>query len=93
MIAKDTPVWDTNQKGHGSVWRVGVSPDTQQQYLYVGDGQNLKIWILIRSVLQLVGSIETGTNHHMAGADSKGNLYTTGGRSPKRFVMKSDGPH
>ena len=89
ILAKETPVWEGPGTGHGSVWRVGFSPDTGQQYLYIGDGQNTKIWILTRKDLQVVGSFDTnGALHHMAGADSRGNLYTTGGRRPKRFVPK-----
>lgn len=36
----------------------------------------------------MLGSFDVGGTHHMAGADSKGNLYTTGTRSPEKFQFK-----
>jgi hypothetical protein len=65
------------------LFRVGFSADPQQQYLYVA--RNSKIWILRRHDLHVLGSFDVGGSHHMAGADSKRNLYTTGRRSPEKF--------
>ena len=75
--------------GLGSTWGAGLSADPAQQYLYVGG--NGTIWILRRSDLQLLGSFESGGTHHIAGADSKGNLYTTGRSGmPERFLYQGD---
>jgi DNA-binding beta-propeller fold protein YncE len=74
--------------GNGSTWRAGFSADPEQRYLYVPDSPNSQIWILRRSDLEILGSTYSRGNHHMAGADSKGNLYTTGSRSPRRLLFK-----
>jgi uncharacterized protein GlcG (DUF336 family) len=55
---------------------LALSPDPAQQFLYVGNGQDIAI--VERSTLQLVGSIKVpgmiGGGHHIA-SDSKGNIY------------------
>lgn len=71
----------------GSIWRIGFSADPEQRFAYVADSRKSKIWILRRNDLQVVGSFDSRGNHHMAGADSKGNLYSSGGRSPQKFVL------
>jgi hypothetical protein len=76
--------------GSGSVFRVGFSGDPEQRYLYVGDNSSGKFWILGRKDLRVLGSTDSGRgNHHMTGADSKGNIYGTGGRSPRRLLFKA----
>ena len=97
VIAKDTPAGagitlkgplsqGITRAGVGSAFRVGFSADPEQHYLYVAGGG--KIWILRRSDLQLLGSFDAGGTHHMAGADSKGNLYITGSGWPERFLYQ-----
>lgn len=55
---------------------LALSPDREQQFLYVGNGP--EITVVERKSLQIVGSIKpaglTGAGHHIA-TDSKGNLY------------------
>ena len=55
---------------------LALSADPDQQFLYVGNGQD--IVILDRKALEIVGSIAVpgmiGGGHHLA-TDSKGNLY------------------
>src|SRR5262249_27614768 len=46
-LLKETVV-SPNTKGTGSVWDIALSRDPQQQFLYVADGQNQKIFILRR---------------------------------------------
>ena len=99
VIAKDTPAGagitlrgslsdGITRAGVGSAFRVGFSADPEQQYLYVaGVG---KIWIVRRSDLHVLGSFDAGGTHHMAGADSKGNLYTTGREKPERFLYQGE---
>ena len=55
---------------------LALSPDRDQQFLYVGNGP--EITVVERKSLQIVGAIKpaglTGAGHHLA-TDSKGNLY------------------
>jgi hypothetical protein len=55
---------------------LALSPDREQQFLYVGNGP--EITVVERKSLQIVGAIKpagfTGAGHHLA-TDSKGNLY------------------
>jgi DNA-binding beta-propeller fold protein YncE len=73
FVAKET-------LGLGAIWDLELSPD--QKYIYVGDGQNNKIWILLRDSLQVIGSFaEPGSGPgqlsgvNALAVDSKGNLY------------------
>lgn len=89
VVAKDTPAgMGAGTTGWGSTFRVGISDDREQRYLYVADLMNAKVWILERRDLALLGSFECRGIHHIAGADSEGNLYASGGRSPQRFLFK-----
>jgi hypothetical protein len=95
FISKDT-------HGQGSVWDIEFSPDPAQKFMYVADGTNQKVWILLRETQQIIGSFgERGTNPgqfntavHDIAVDSKGNIYTgeaeTGGRIQK-FAIKNAG--
>jgi len=86
FVARDT-------RGAGSVWDIEFSPD--QQFMYLADGGNQKIWILRRATQEVLSSFggpgqEAGlfaTSLHDIAVDSKGNLYTgeaaTGGRIQK----------
>ena len=89
VIPTDTVPIQTQGTGvAGSTWRTGFSADPEQRFLYIADMANSKVWILNRGDLQILGSFDSPRAHHMAGADSKGNLYTTGGRSPQKFLLK-----
>ena len=91
FIARETP-------GAGSVWDIEFSPG-QQEFLYVADGTNQKIWVLRRDSLEVVTSFgEAGkepgrfaTALHDITVDSSGNLYTgeaaAAGRV-QRFLLK-----
>jgi len=77
--------------GNGSVSMAAFSPDPEQRYLYIGSSTSYrKIYILRRSDLQLLGSFDTVAGHHEMAVDSKGNIYTTDGRSrkPMRYLFK-----
>ena len=57
---------------------VALSPDPQQQFLYVGDSGNSRILVVDRKSLEVVGEfVKKGSlsPHHIA-TDSKGNIYT-----------------
>lgn len=81
--------------GLGTVTDVALSPD--KKYLYVGDMMNGRIWILLRSTYQVLGSFgrigrQAGqfTWMHSIDTDSRGNLYVTEvgtGRRVQKFVL------
>jgi DNA-binding beta-propeller fold protein YncE len=78
-----------------------MSTDPQQRFLYVMDGGNHRVWILLRESLQVVGRFgqqglsggALNTPHAMA-VDSKGNLYigeNFDARRVQRFLYKGLG--
>jgi DNA-binding beta-propeller fold protein YncE len=89
-------------RGAGSVWDIAFSPDPQQKYLYVADGMNMKVWILDRQSLSVLGSFGDGGRQpgqfyavHSVAVDSKGNVYTAEsleGKRLQKFVYKGAGP-
>ena len=86
----------------GSVWDIAFSKDPQQKYLYVADGRNQKVYILLRETLEILTSFgDGGRQHgqfygvHSIATDSKGNIYTTEtyeGRRLQKFVYKGLAP-
>ena len=69
--------------GGGSTGGVAFSPDAEQQFLYISDRMNNKIWILNREdgevVAEVGGMGENGGRFfglHMIAVDSQGNIYT-----------------
>jgi sugar lactone lactonase YvrE len=86
-------------RASGSAFVPVLSPDSNQQWLYLADGTNHKIWIFRRSDLEVVGSFGHGGRHlgqmlrpHGMSVDSKGNLYVgeaSTGRRVQRFLLSS----
>jgi hypothetical protein len=81
-----------NTKGAGSVWDLTFSRDAQQRYLYVADGQNMKVRILDRNTLDEVSTFGDGGRYpgqffavHSIATDSKGNVYTVETLEGKRI--------
>ena len=84
--------------GEGSAWDVAFSVDTQQQHLFVADGQDQKVFVLDRSTLAVVSSIGGGGRWPGAffgvgsvAVDSKGNVYTGEnfeGKRLQKFVKR-----
>jgi DNA-binding beta-propeller fold protein YncE len=71
-------------RGIGSLWDIAFSADPAQQYLFVADGTNHKVWILSRSSLRVVGSFGRGGRNagyfgwvHSIAVDSRGSVFTT----------------
>lgn len=67
----------------GSVWDIGFSEDPEQKYLYVADGTNNEIHILLRKDGTRIGSFGRGGRQpgqfhwvHTMAVDSRGNIYT-----------------
>ena len=83
-------------KGTGSVWDIALSRDPQQQFLYVADGHDQKVFILRRDTLEVAGSFGDGGRvpgtFYSVGSvavDSKGNVYTgenLEGKRVQKFV-------
>jgi hypothetical protein len=95
FIEKDT-------LGDGSTFDVALSRDPQQKYLYVADGSNMKIHILLRDTLEELTTFGDGGRQpgafyavHSIATDSKGNLYTTEtyrGQRVQKFVYRGVTP-
>jgi len=78
----------------GSSFVIALSPDDGQEWLYLADGTNHKVWILRRSDLEVVGDFGRGGRQvgqflrpHGMGIDGQGNLYV-GEASTGRRVQK-----
>ena len=90
-----------NTKGAGSVWDLAFSRDNQQRYIYVADGQNMKVRILDRQTLDEISTVGTGGRYpgqffavHSIATDSKGNVYTVEtyeGKRLQKFTFKGVG--
>ncbi len=86
----------------GSVWDVAFSRDPQQRYIFMADGRNQKVRIIVRETLEELTSFGDGGRQpgqffgvHSIATDSKGNLYTTEtyeGKRLQKFVYKGVGP-
>ena len=84
--------------GDGAVWDVAFSKDPEQKYLYLADGKNERVYILLRDTLEILSTFGGGGRQpgqffavHSIATDSKGNLYTTEtyqGRRLQKFVFK-----
>jgi len=85
----------------GSAFVPVLSPDPQQQWLYVADGTNHKVWILRRSDLEIVGNFGRGGRQvgqmlrpHGMSIDAQGNLYVgeaSTGRRVQKFTLQKTG--
>ena len=87
-----------NTLGDGAVWDVAFSKDPQQRFLYLADGANEKIYVMLRDTLEILTSFGDGGRQpgqfyavHSIATDSKGNIYTTEtyrGQRVQRFLYK-----
>jgi DNA-binding beta-propeller fold protein YncE len=87
--------------GEGSVWDLAFSKDPQQKYLFMTDGRNQKVRVVLRDTLEEVTNFGDGGRQpgqfygvHSIAIDSKGNLYTTEtyeGKRVQKFVYKGVG--
>jgi DNA-binding beta-propeller fold protein YncE len=90
-----------NTLGSGSVWDIAFSRDAEQRYIFLADGQNEKVRIILRDSLEELSAFGDGGRQpgqfygvHSVATDSKGNLYTTEtyeGKRPQKFVYKGIG--
>src|SRR2546423_13814019 len=70
--------------GSGSAWDVAFSRDAQQKYLYLADGENDKVHVILRDTLELLTSFGEGGRQPgefygvpRLATDSEGDLHTT----------------
>jgi DNA-binding beta-propeller fold protein YncE len=85
----------------GAASGLALSADPQQRFLYVIDGANHRIWILLRDTLQAVGrfgqqGLSGGAMNvpHALAVDSRGNIYigeNFDARRVQRFLYKGMG--
>ena len=90
--------FDTDTLRSGSVWDMTFSRDPQQTYIYVANGVNETIHVVLRSTLEVLTSFGDGGRQpgqfygvHNLDTDSKGNLYATetyNGARVQRFIYK-----
>ncbi len=95
FIAKET-------LGDGAVFDIAFSKDPAQKFIYVADGSNDRIHILLRDTLEELTNFADGGRQpgqfyavHSIATDSKGNIYTTEtyeGKRVQKFVYKGLAP-
>ena len=91
-----------NTLAQGSTWDIDFSHDPEQTYLYLADGQNMKVYILLRETLEVLTAFGDGGRQpgmffavHSIAVDSDGNIYTTEtyeGSRAQKFIYKGMGP-
>jgi DNA-binding beta-propeller fold protein YncE len=87
--------------GAGSTWDIAFSRDPEQTYLYLADGLNEKVYIILRETLEVLTSFGDGGRQpgqffgvHSIATDSMGNIYTTEtyeGKRLQKFVYRGMG--
>lgn len=90
-----------NTLASGSVWDITFSRDPQQRFIFMADGQNERVRIIVRDTLEELSAFGDGGRQpgqfygvHSIATDSKGNLYTTEtyeGKRLQKFVYKGMG--
>ena len=86
----------------GSVWDMTFSRDPQETYIYMVDGVNEEVRVVLRSTLEVLTAFGDGGRQpgqfygvHNIATDSKDNLYTTetyNGARLQRFINKGVRP-
>jgi DNA-binding beta-propeller fold protein YncE len=68
----------------GSTWDLDFSPDPEQTWIYLADGQNMKVYVIRRETMEVVYSFGDGGRQpglwfavHSIAVDSEGNIFTT----------------
>ncbi|MEZ5492766.1 MAG: hypothetical protein R3F50_21000 [Gammaproteobacteria bacterium] len=86
----------------GSTWDIAFSPDDEQEFIYLADGQNFKIYIIDRESMEVLYTFGDGGRQpglffapHSIATDSQGNIYTTEtyeGKRVQKFVYQGMRP-
>jgi DNA-binding beta-propeller fold protein YncE len=81
-----------NTLSQGATWDIDFSPDDDQTWMYLADGQNMKVYVIERATLEVVYSFGDGGRQpglwfavHSLAVDSEGNIYTTETYEGKRI--------
>ena len=92
----------TNTLNQGSTWDIAFSHDPEQQFIYLADGQNMKVYIIERETMEVLTAFGDGGRQpgmffavHSIATDSGGNIYTTEtyeGSRIQKFVYTGMGP-
>ena len=92
----------THTLSQGSTWDIDFSPDPEQRFLYLADGQNMKVYIIERETMEVLTAFGDGGRQpgmffavHSIAVDSAGNIYTTEtyeGSRVQKFVYTGMGP-
>ena len=87
-----------NTLGAGSVWDIAFSKDPEQRFMFLADGQNERVRVVLRDTLEELTSFGDGGRQpgqfygvHSIASDSKGNLYTTEtyeGKRVQKFIYR-----
>jgi len=88
--------------GDGSTWDIAFSKDPAQKFIYLADGKNMKVYIILRESMDVLTSFGDGGRQpgqffavHSIATDSKGNIFTTEtyeGKRVQKFIYKGMGP-
>ncbi len=86
----------------GSTWDIAFSPDDDQEFIYLADGQNFKIYIIERESMEVLYTFGDGGRQpglfyapHSIATDSEGNIYTTEtyeGKRVQKFLYQGHRP-
>lgn len=86
----------------GSTWDIAFSPDEDQEFIYLADGQNFKISIIDRESMEVLYTFGDGGRQpglfyapHSIATDSEGNIYTTEtyeGKRVQKFLYQGMRP-
>ena len=86
----------------GSTWDIAFSPDEDQEFIYLADGQNFKISIIDRASMEVLYTFADGGRQpglfyapHSIATDSEGNIYTTEtyeGKRVQKFLYQGMRP-
>jgi DNA-binding beta-propeller fold protein YncE len=87
--------------GSGVTWDLAFSRDPEQRFLFVADGTNERVRVIVRETLEEVTNFGDGGRQpgqfygvHSIATDSRGNLYTTEtyeGKRLQKFVFRGMG--
>lgn len=82
----------------GSTWDIAFSPDEDQEFIYLADGQNFKVYVIERESLEVLYTFGDGGRQpglfyapHSIASDSQGNVYTTetyDGKRVQKFLYQ-----
>lgn len=88
--------------GDGSTWDIAFSKDPEQTYLFIADGKNERIYVVLRETMEILTTFGDGGRQpgqffavHSIATDSEGNIYTTEtyeGKRVQKFVYMGLAP-